>query len=288
MELKINQIALPEKVTFNDEEIETALSEKLEELRTVVYTDDQIKDAKAERAKWNSLKKALNDEKIRVKKDFMAPIEDFEKKIRHFCDMIDDTVGLIDKQVKDYESRKREEKADRISEIWAGIQHPDWLDLGDIYNDRWLNATYKLEQVEEDLKEKCSKIIDDLLTIEALPEFSFEAKEEYKRTLDLAGAIREGQRLAEIQKRKAEELERRKAAEEEETRRAEEAFRKAEEEMHRAAAEDVAAQIINAPVTPKKVELREWVSFSAYMTYEEAFELKKWLQDRGIEIRRAK
>ena len=287
MELKINQIALPEKVTFNDEEIETALSEKLEELRTVVYTDDQIKDAKAERAKWNSLKKALNDEKIRVKKDFMAPIEDFEKKIRHFCDMIDDTVGLIDKQVKDYESRKREEKADRISEIWAGIQHPDWLDLGDIYNDRWLNVTYKLEQVEEDLKEKCSKIIDDLLTIEALPEFSFEAKEEYKRTLDLAGAIREGQRLAEIQKRKQEELERRKAAEEEETRRAEEAFRKAAEEMSRTATEAVAAQIINAPVAPKKEELREWVSFSAYMTYEEAFELKKWMQDRGIEIKKA-
>lgn len=281
MELKINQIALPEKVTFNDEEIETALSTKLEELRTVVYTDDQIKDAKAERAKWNSLKKALNDEKIRIKKEFMTPIEDFEKKIRHFCDMIDDTVGLIDKQVKDYESRKREEKADMISEIWSGVEHPDWLDLGDIYNDKWLNVTYKLEQIEDELKDKAAKVEEDLKTIEALPEFGFEAKEEYKRTLDLAGAIREGQRLAEIQKRKEEE-EKRKAEEKER----QEALRKAAAEAKEAAAEEQPDSSELSNRSDNRVPLSQWVRFEAYMTTEQAVELRDWMRAHRITIRR--
>jgi len=68
-----------------------------------------------------------------------------------------------------------------------------------------------------------------------------------------------------------------------------EAQRRATEEQEKAAEEAVAANIdaLKAAVKPKQ-ELREWVSFSAYMTYEEAFELKKWMQDRGIEIKKHK
>lgn len=281
MELKINQIALPEKVTFNDEEIETALSAKLEELRTVVYTDDQIKDAKAERAKWNSLKKALNDEWIRVEREFMTPLEDFKGKIKHFCSMIDDTVLLIDKQVKEYEAKKREEKADQISEIWQGLEHSDWLDLGDIYNDKWLNATYKLEQIKDELETKIATVNIDVKTIESLKEFSFEALEEYKRTLNINDAIREGQRLADIQRRKkeAEEAAAKAMAE-----------RQAAEEM--AAAERATIQISEdsqqmeikiQPIEEAAAEARQPVAFQAYMTYAEALELRAWFKERNIE-----
>lgn len=272
MELRINPIALPEKVTFNDEEIETALSAKLEELRTVVYTDDQIKDAKAERAKWNALKKALNDEKIRVKKEFMTPLDDFEGKIKHFCSMIDDTVGLIDKQVKEYEQKKRDEKADAIAGLWNSIEHPDWVDLGTIWNDRWLNATYGIKTIEDELHLAVASIAKDVQTIEALPEFGFEALEEYKRTLDLAGAIQEGQRLADIQRLK------------EEAAAMELARRQAEMEMAAAAKEPEPEQMeLNIKtVSDAAAEARMPVCFRAYLTYQEALELRAWFVERNI------
>lgn len=282
MELKINQIALPEKVTFNDEEIETALTAKLEELRTVVYTEDQIKTAKADKANLNKLRKALSDERIRVKKEFMAPVEEFENKIKHFCDMIDTVVQGIDIQVKEYDEKKRREKADRIAEIWQSLEKPDWLDLGIIYGDKWLNATYSLKQIEDELKLAIEKTESDVKTIEALPEFSFEALEEYKRTLDLAGAIREGQRLADIQRRK-------KEAEEEAIRRmAEKQARQEMAAVEPQQEEPEQMQIKIQTIEEAAAEERQPVAFKAYMTYSEALELRAWFVARRIEFKPVK
>lgn len=281
MELKINPIALPEKVTFNDEEIETALSAKLEELRTVVYTDAQIKEAKTDKANLNRLKKALSDERIRVKKEFMIPVEDFENKIKRFCSMIDEVVNRIDFQVKEYDEKRKQEKADKISEIWQQMDKPDWLDLGDIYGDKWLNTTYSLKQIEEELQQIIAGVNNDIKTIEALEAFRFEAMEEYKRTLNLAQAIREGQRLADLQRRK-EEDEKRRAAEA--------AFRmaQAQAKMEMAAAERTEdpeqMQIKIETIEEAAAEERQPVAFRAYMTYAQALELRAWFVTNGIEF----
>lgn len=281
MELKINPIALPEKVTFNDEEIETALSAKLEELRTVVYTDAQIKDAKADKANLNRLRKALSDERIRVKKEFMIPVEDFETKIKHFCSMIDEVVGGIDAQVKEYEQKKKDEKADQIAEIWQQMEKPNWLDLGDIYGGKWLNATYSLNQIKEDLTATIEKVNNDLLTLSNLPEFSFEATEEYKRTLNLADAIREGQRLSDMQKRK--EAERKRIEEEALARMAEEQARKEMAAAERTE-EPEQMQIKIETIEEAAAEERQPVAFRAYMTYAQALELRAWFVTNGIEF----
>ena len=45
-------------------------------------------------------------------------------------------------------------------------------------------------------------INNNISALQILPEFSFEATEVYKTSLDLGKAISEGQRLSEIQKRK--------------------------------------------------------------------------------------
>lgn len=50
MELKIEQVAIPEKIAFNYEELKQELSDKVKMYETLVYTDDQIKSAKAEKS----------------------------------------------------------------------------------------------------------------------------------------------------------------------------------------------------------------------------------------------
>lgn len=73
MELKVNEYQLPEQILFNYEELKAELTEKVQHYETLVYTDDQIKEAKADRATLNKLKKALSDERIRREREYMQP-----------------------------------------------------------------------------------------------------------------------------------------------------------------------------------------------------------------------
>ena len=50
MELKMHEYQLPEKILFNYEELKRELTEKVSHYETLVYTDDQIKEAKADKA----------------------------------------------------------------------------------------------------------------------------------------------------------------------------------------------------------------------------------------------
>ena len=271
IEMRVSTIQTPPPIEWNREEIKQWLVEILTQYDGLVYTDEQLKEAKADKAKLNKLRKALNDERIRYQKEYMTSFDTFKAEVDEVLKMIDSTTAQISAQLDEAEKKRREDKADRISEIWEGITHPDWLDLGTIYNDRWLNVTYSLSQIETELRELISKVIDDLLTLEDLPEFSFEAKEEYKRTLNLAGAIREGQRLADIQRRKQEAERIRK----------EEQERRQKEEAEKAALEAQA----KAEEQPEKEEpkiMPEWIAFKVYVTYEEAMALKIWLNDHNI------
>lgn len=75
MELKMHEYQLPEKILFNYEELKRELTEKVSHYETLVYTDDQIKEAKADKAALNKLKKALNDERIRREREYIPALE---------------------------------------------------------------------------------------------------------------------------------------------------------------------------------------------------------------------
>ena len=89
MELKIEKYNKPQAIEFNFEELKQELAEKVKMYETLVYTDDQIKEAKADRASLNKLKTALNDERLRLEREYMQPFNEFKEKIgRKFESMI--------------------------------------------------------------------------------------------------------------------------------------------------------------------------------------------------------
>lgn len=73
MELQIEDVQLPEQIKFNFEDLKSEIQAKAHEYEVSVYTEDNIKAAKADRASLNKLKKALNDERIRREKAYMKP-----------------------------------------------------------------------------------------------------------------------------------------------------------------------------------------------------------------------
>ena len=285
MELKVNEVVMPESIEFNYEELKTALTEKVEMYKTLVYTDKQISEAKADRADLNKLKKALNDERLRREREYMKPFEDFKKKINEIITIIDEPVAVIDKQIKGYEEKKKQEKKDEIQAFYdeelrddLTTLPPDWLSLEMIFDNKWLNASARMKVVQDEIKDKVRGVLQDLATLSELPEFGFEAVEVYKSTLDINRALNEGRRLADIQKRKLEEEARKKEAE----------AQKAAEVPEPEKVAPTACQPAD-PVEVWKEEQPEaqWVTFTALLTAEKAKKLAAFFVENGISFKKA-
>ena len=284
MELRIEEYQLPEALTFNYEELKAALIEKVRVYEALIYTDDQIQQAKKDRADLNRLKKALNDERIRREREYMEPFNEFKKKINEIIAIIDQPTAVIDRQVKDFEEKKKQEKRDQIAAIFDEMEHPDWLQLSKIWDEKWMNTTASMKTIQEALAGKVAQVTTDLTTLASLPEFGFEATEVYKSTLDINRAISEGHRLAEIARKKAEYE-------------ATQAARLAEQMAEEQAAKEEAARM--AEIQPAKAEetipveeilpqiepVRSWIAFEANLNIDEALELREFFNSRNIEFR---
>jgi hypothetical protein len=287
MELQIEDVQLPEQIKFNFEELKSVIQAKAHEYEVSVYTEDTIKEAKADRASLNKLKKALNDERIRREKAYMKPFNEFKAQVNELIGLIDKPILAIDTQIKGYEDSKKDEKRQAILEMWDKKDKPEFLGFDRIYNPKWLNATISLKKIEEDMDLLIATVKANLDTLDSLPEFGFEAKEVYKTTLDLQRAIAEGQRLADIQKRK-EEAERQKAE-------LEKAMKEEEEHIQNEPVADnkpveVATETPYPPTEPienASVEVqRAWVGFKAYLSKEEARKLGQFLDENNITIKK--
>ena len=297
MELRVNEVAIPEKIDFNYEELKAELTSKVSFYETLVYTDDQIKDAKADKANLNKLKRALNDERIRREKEYMQPINVFKAQINEIIGIIDKPIAVIDEQVKAFDEKRKIEKQKAIEELFATIGFQNFVTLEKIQDPKWLNASVSMKSIEEQMRSRMYQIGDDVLTLHNLPEFGFEATEVYKQTLDINKAIKEAQRMAEITKAKA-EAEARRKAEEESRKAAEEARRKAEEERKAQEKEQRAAMakamtppedVQPTPVQESQPEPQKMVvKFEVELTTEDATALREFFQSRNITFRAIK
>lgn len=251
------------EIKWNNEELKAAIAEKMKEYKGVVFTEETISEGKKDRANLNKLRGAIDDERKRVKKLCMEPCNRFEKEVKEVLALVDEQINAIDVQIKEVEQIKREEKRKAVQELFESIGFQKFVTLEMIWDEKWLNASVALSKVENQMKETMYRIGEEVGTISRLPEFSFEAMEVYKKTLDLTQAIKKGQELADIQKRKEEALARQKA--EEERRKAEEAARK-ESETPEETADDQEApkkdgendytRVVSEPVM--RIDFRVW------------------------------
>lgn len=270
MELKIKEVAIPEKIEFNFEELKQELATKAHDYETMVYTDDQIKEAKADRAKLNALKKALNDERIRREKEYMEPFNVFKGQINEVIGIIDKPIGIIDKQVKEFEEQKKEEKRKEIEALWENTEKPEWLKLEQLFDPKWLNATVTMKKIEGEIFIQLGEIDKNLKILDDLG--FFEARELYKQHLNMGEAMAKGKRMADMQKRKEEE--------------------EAPAEVTEVSCETVEPE----PVQEKPTEIKEdhieteiprkWVGFKAFLSKEEARALGDFIREHNIVVKK--
>ena len=242
---------------------------------SLVYTDGQIANAKKDRADLNRLKKALNDERIRQEKEFLQPFNEFKAQVKELCGIIDKATASVDKQIKDFEEQQKQDKLLKIKEYFDGAfiygEAVNKNTFNKILDPKWLNASVSMKSIQEAIDAKMEQIAKDLAVIGSLPSYAFEARECYLDTLDLAKAVSEARRLQE-------QAEKRAAWEAEQQKRKEEA----------AAAQIKPTQVmtnINGPHDIENIPARQWVSFQALLSADEAKALGAWFRTNGIKYK---
>lgn len=232
MELKIYNPQVDgflKSIDWNFDELKEEITKKSSDYLNLVYSSDQIKDAKQDRANLRKLVTALENKRKEIKKEIMVPYDDFAEKEKELVGIINEAITNIDMQVKGYEEGLRSEKLAKVKEIYKEC-------IGDldrtvpfekIFKDSWLNVSTTLKSIKEEIITIRKKIDGDLKIIntENSP-YVYEMKEEYLKDFDLMAAMAKKQQLKDTAKKKAlYEEQKKQEAEEKERRRKEEAAR---------------------------------------------------------------
>lgn len=264
-------------INFNYDELKQELAVRLDKYRNLVYSEDSIKEAKADRATLNKFKNAIEERRKEIKKQCMAPYEEFEKKIKDIVAIIDEPILAIDGQIKEYDRIKKEEKQDAIKQFYTDkvADLKDLVPFDKVFNPRWLNATYKETDIQKEITDLFIKVEDDMKVISELQsEYELQIKDIYLREFDLTAALQEKKRLEEQSAKMAEY-----------NRQQEERKRQAQESQTEVTRPQSSVKPENKVVLTPGVEPDDkmfMLDFRVWATTEQLRALKQFLVDNGI------
>lgn len=196
--------AIPQAIEFNYDELKAQLPERLTYYNSLVVTEDSIKSAKADKSTLNKLRTAFEEARKEVKRDCLKPYEDFNSKESELVGMIDEAINSIDSQVKNFDEQKKQEKYCNILSVYSANigDLASLLPFDKINNPRWMNVSYKMADIEKEIKDTIFKVKNSLNIIKA---FGVECEQQmidkYLEALDMGAAMAEKTRWEEQQKR---------------------------------------------------------------------------------------
>ena len=204
--------AFVEHIVWNADEIAKEVEAKVGYYKNLVYTEDQVTEAKKDRATLRKFVTALKDKDHEIKERCLAPYEEFHNQMLKIIALVEEPAELIDKQVKEFEEGQKRQKLAAINDLFEKKGFQPWVTLERIMNPKWLNKTYSIKQIDADLTTIQHKIGEDILLINGQKEGMQAALSEYKRSMDVSASIAAAQRYMEA-KRAEEELTRSMQAE---------------------------------------------------------------------------
>ncbi len=211
-ELQTDLDIIPQKIEFNAEELKTQLAEKLSYYESLVVTESTIKDAKADRAALNKLKKNMETRRMEVKSACNTPYDNFKRQYDEVLAMIQKPIDSIDQQLKAFEEKRKDEKLQIITDFWNQNvgECKDYISFKQIFNPKWLNATFSMGDVHNAIMAVFIKVEDDVKAIRELnSDFETEALEEYAKTNNMAAALN---KISRLEERRSNEQKRQDAA----------------------------------------------------------------------------
>lgn len=278
------------KIDWNYEELKQEITTRANDYKNLVYTDENIKEAKSDRANLNKFIKVLDAKRKDVKKMMLEPYTEFEGQVKELIGIIGEANNNIDSQVKAYEQKKRDEKLVKVQEIYDGIfGDSDLLSIltwDRVFKPTYLNATTTLKSIKAEMTELLERVTSELDIINNDDgEYQFEMKEAYLKNFSMTDALTVKQKFEENARRKAEyEAKRQAEIEERKERERAEAERVASagKEQTNENAEIAAAKTVNA--VEKVTEQLITLDFRVKATAAQLEGLKNYLKSNNIDF----
>lgn len=229
------------KIGWNKDEIKKAVISITEQYKGLAYTEEQLQEAKKDRAMLNAMKKDISDRRIQVKKALLEPYDVFESEVKEVVALIDEPIEMIGKQIEAYEDKVRDEKNTALAQFfYENIgELSEVVSYDRIFNPKWLNKTASLSSCKAEIQKIIDDINTDLVAIISSVDEKYQvfAKDYYlqhgfnlSKALGEANRIQEMDKKAEADRKAREEAEREREEARKEAERAKEEARKAQEE----------------------------------------------------------
>lgn len=174
------EILIPEipKVQHNLDVVKQYAIDLKEFWQPVIFTSEQVDKAKEVKANINKLVKTVADLRKYTIKKYKEPIEDFEKTAKETENILKEASDVLNQKINVFVEQEQQKKLEKIKEIIENLTTGTFVSKEEIvFDQRWLNKTYKTSQIEEDITNQ----IDNILTVKKAKKL---AKENLKLKLE--------------------------------------------------------------------------------------------------------
>ena len=250
------------------------IDRKVENAKSLVCTEETVKEVKQVRADLNKEFKELEVQRKTVKEQILAPYMKFEDIYKtYIADKYKSADIDLKQKIDNTENELKKQKEQEIREYFEEYRIANDIDFV-TFEQANINITLTASKkaLKEQIKKFIDEIVDDLKLIET-QECKEEIVVEYKQSLNVSKAIQEvanRHKLLEEEKKRKEELK-------------EKLVQQMSEEADRVIKEDNQSQVLEAPKVEKKDEEILTLKFTVRGTRAKLKELKKFLEDGGYD-----
>lgn len=193
----------PGTINFEDVELLQTQAEAVAKIiLSTEVTDENVKDVKKQLASASKAVKAIEQQRIKVKKYYLEPYNRLEEKIKSITGTIKTAENVLRRKVKELEETHKYDKLQEIKKLWeqSTVDAPEFLKLEDFLTERHLNKTVNMKQIASEMSYLVDKVDRDLQIIKEM-DSSQAILGGYMETLDLSKSIKAHQdQVREIEK----------------------------------------------------------------------------------------
>lgn len=199
LELVVSEKTLG-SLTTNAKQIRDMVKAALPKYDIVNYNDDNIDQAKKDKASLNKAAKTLNSKRLEIEREFMKPFGEFKEVVTETVNLISKCSGKIDMLVKQNEQQYKEKKRATIKTYFDGL-NVNLIDFSKVFKTEWLNKTASMKSVCTDIDSIFAKVENDLSSLKEFGDDYEVLRTYYIDSLDVESTKAYAKRLIEQRER---------------------------------------------------------------------------------------
>lgn len=164
LDFEIKKEVLP-VIAINFDEMKSALSEKMEQYKGIIVTEEGLSACKAEQKELASIRNKIDVYRKDKKKELSTPITIFESQCKELISLVEKVEKPIKNGIKIFDDKKREEKKKKALElIQESVQAHQ---LSEKYAskltvlDKYMNLTASVKSIKEDIEQRAFYLVEE-------------------------------------------------------------------------------------------------------------------------------